>query len=109
MEAHAMETSIGGASQNMFCARKQSGMIQAMNGWKKLVLRTLTRRSMDRGANQESRWGGIAYGDDVLPVCITAGRRESIEMLVLVRMCQGREELGVLVCKTCWLSVVIRG
>lgn len=61
---------------------------------------------MDRGANQESRWGGIAYGDDMLSVCITAGRRESIGMLVSVRMCQGREELGVLVCKTCRLSVV---
>jgi hypothetical protein len=62
MEAQAIDTSIGGASQNMFWARKQSGMIHAIKGWKKLVLRTLIKRSIDSGANQESRWGGVAYG-----------------------------------------------
>jgi hypothetical protein len=64
-DAQAIETSMGGASQNMFWARKQSGTIHAMKGWKKLVLRTLRMRSMESGANQESRWGAVAYGGGI--------------------------------------------
>lgn len=65
-EAHAIDTSIGGASQNMFCARKHSGTIHAMNGWKNVLLNTLTIRSIESGANHESRCGGVVYGEDML-------------------------------------------
>jgi len=58
MEAKTMATIMGGASQCIVCARKHSGMIQARNGWKKVTLRTLKRRSMERGANHESRRAG---------------------------------------------------
>ncbi len=48
-DAQPIDTSMGGASQNMFCARKHSGMIHAMNGWKKVVRKTFTMRSIERG------------------------------------------------------------
>lgn len=61
---------------------------------------------MDRGANQESRWGGIAYGDDMVSVCVSAGRRESIDWGCGCWSVYVKEEVdGLLVCKTCWLLV----
>jgi hypothetical protein len=68
--AHAIETSIGGASHIMFCARKQRGMIQAMKGWKKLVLATLTTMSIVTGANHVSRCGG-RVNVDAMTACFT--------------------------------------
>jgi len=59
---------MGGASHIMFCARKQSGMIQATKGWKKLVLATLTTISIVTGANHVSRCGGRVKVDAILPV-----------------------------------------
>lgn len=46
-------------------------MIQATKGWKKVVLKTLTIRSTDRGANQESRVGGTWYGDAIFVVYLS--------------------------------------
>lgn len=59
--AQAMEMTMGGASHLTVCARKHSGMSQAMKGCSSVVLRTLRKRSMDSGANQESRCGGREY------------------------------------------------
>ncbi|CRK23229.1 hypothetical protein BN1723_002986 [Verticillium longisporum] len=56
-DARAMDTSMGGADQSIIWARKQSGMTQEMKGWKKVVMRTLRMRSIERGSNQESLWG----------------------------------------------------
>ena len=53
-----METCIGILSQSMCSARKHKGIIHATNGWKKVTLRTLRKRSMENGANHESRCGG---------------------------------------------------
>lgn len=64
--AQAKDTSMGGAPQAMFWARKHSGTIQAMKGWKKLVLSTLASMSIETGANHESRMGGVAYGEAIL-------------------------------------------
>lgn len=66
MDAQAIETSMGGASQNMFWARKHSGTIHAIKGWKKVVLKTLTMRSTESGANHESRCGGVLYGGGIV-------------------------------------------
>ncbi|KAK1239533.1 hypothetical protein MKX07_009021 [Trichoderma sp. CBMAI-0711] len=56
--AQAMAATMGGASQRVVCARRHSGISQQMKGWKMLTLRTLRMRSMERGANHESRCGG---------------------------------------------------
>jgi hypothetical protein len=76
MEAQAIETNMGGASQNMFWARKHSGTIHAIKGWKKVVLKTLTMRSIESGANQESRCGGVLYGGGIVKSASGGGRFE---------------------------------
>jgi hypothetical protein len=83
--AQAIETSMGGASQNMFWARKQSGTIHAMKGWKKLVLSTLTSISIESGANHESRCGAVAYGGGIVVVELEEVESELFDMRLIVR------------------------
>lgn len=49
-----------------------------MKGWKKLVLSTLMSRSIESGANQESRWGGVVNAVDISDVVAVYGGRLSI-------------------------------
>lgn len=47
-------------------------MIHAMKGWKNVFLNTLTMRSIDSGANQESRSGGVVYGVAIVSAIMSA-------------------------------------
>jgi hypothetical protein len=103
--AQAMEPTMRGSSHGRACARKHSGIIQQTKGWRNVTLRTLTKRSMERGANQESCWGGrggIGIEDDIVRemcfrevrLCSSGMLRKRIQVEATLRRELGSAALG---------------